>query len=205
MRKHREKERTWSGEAERRSERRERGGERERVGEERKREGQEGGRDGGAARELRARLPAQAGSWAPEEGGRRGPVGLGERSLEAERRHGAAPDRGRLPAPAPCPLCPARARGGAPVRPAPPRPARAPPARCLPDPEPVRAGSAGCDSRGEPEAAGGEGTGDARAGKGTDADLPGGQLQRPEIQAPRGDARAHLSLPPPPRLCPCSD
>lgn len=81
-------------------------------------------------------------------------MGLGERSLKAKRRHGAAPDRGWLPAPAPCPLRPARAEG-APVRPAPPRTARAPPAQCLPDPEPVRAGSASCDSRGEPEAAGG--------------------------------------------------
>lgn len=56
-------------------------------------------------------------------------MGLGERSLEAKRRHGAAPDRGWLPAPAPCPLRPARAEGPrcAPPRPAPhgPRPSRA--------------------------------------------------------------------------------
>lgn len=50
-------------------------------------------------------------------------MGLGERSLEAERRHGAAPDRGWLPAPAPCPLRPARAEGPgcAPPRSTPPR------------------------------------------------------------------------------------
>lgn len=83
--------------------------------------GKEGGRDRGAACELLARMPAQAGSEAPEEGGRRGPVGLGERSLEAKRRHGAAPDRGWLPAPAPCPFGPARAEG---PRCVPPRPAR---------------------------------------------------------------------------------
>lgn len=139
-------------------------------------------------------MPAQAGSEAPEEGGRRGPVGLGERSLEAKRRHGAAPDRGWLPAPAPCPLRPARAEGPrcAPPRPTPPRTARAPPARCLPDPEPVRAGSAGCDSRGEPEAAGGEGIEDAQAGKDADADLPRGQLQRSRIGAPWA-TRGHAS------------
>lgn len=145
--------------------------------------GTEGGRDEGAACELLGRMPAQAESEAPEEGGWRGPVGLGERSLEAKRRHGAAPDRGWLPAPAPVPSVPPALRGPGAPRPAPPRTARAPPARCLPDPEPVRAGSAGCDSRGEPEAVGGEGTEDAPAGKDADADLPGGQLQRSRIGA----------------------
>jgi hypothetical protein len=51
-------------------------------------------------------------------------VGLGERSLEAKRRHGAAPDRGWLPAPAPVPSVPPALRGPGAPRPAPPRPAR---------------------------------------------------------------------------------
>lgn len=134
-------------------------------------------------------------------------MGLGERSLEAKRRHGAAPDRGWLPAPAPPrPLRPSRAEGPrcAPPRPAPARTARAPPARCLPDLEPVRAGSAGCDSRGEPEAAGGEGTVDALAGKDADADLPGGQLQRSRIGAYWGRP-AGTPLPSPTTLVPHLD
>ena len=47
-------------------------------------------------------------------------MGLGERSLEAKRRHGAAPDRGWLPAPAPVPSVPPALRGPGAPRPAPP-------------------------------------------------------------------------------------
>lgn len=84
--------------------------------------------------ELRARNAGRGAEARPggRAGGGRGggDPGRGERSLEAERRHGAAPagpGRGSLPAPAPGPA--SRPRGGAPRE---PRPGPAASGRLLP-------------------------------------------------------------------------
>lgn len=87
-----------------------------------------------------------------EEGAEEGTRGLGERSLEAKRRHGAAPAGGaaaRFLPPPPAPAVPPARRGPprAPPGPgglrAPPSSARPrPPSGCLPGPEPVRGGFA---------------------------------------------------------------
>ncbi|XP_066122674.1 proline-rich protein 36-like [Saccopteryx bilineata] len=117
-----------------------------------------------------------------EEGGEEGTQGLGERSLEAEQRHGAAPagpGRGLLPAPAPSTRRPACAE-----QPREPRPDLAASERLLP-PYPslwvfirpragarrLRAGSAYSAFRGE---LGGSRASGSRRGQGQTTHTPGG-------------------------------